>query len=99
LSFLIQRLGEVIETVWTSTEQHKRLGIGWIFPGTPAAGPREVVELACIPFIASIDGTLQPMYEVQADQRQQFTQLADDRGLNYTVIQQPQPVAARRSSR
>ena len=28
LSFLTQRLGEVIETVWTSTEHHERLGIG-----------------------------------------------------------------------
>jgi hypothetical protein len=70
LSFLTQRLGEVIETVWTSTKQHKHLGIGWVFPDTPATGQCEAAELACIPFIESPDGTLQPMYEVQVDQRQ-----------------------------
>src|SRR5215470_14237214 len=33
LSFLTQRLGQFDETVWTSTEHHERLGVGWLFPG------------------------------------------------------------------
>src|SRR6266702_4263583 len=75
LSFLTQRLGEVIETVWTSTEHHERLGVGWVFPGAPA-GSHEAVELACVPFLDGPGGGLQPMFEVQAGQRRQFAQLA-----------------------
>lgn len=66
----------------TSTEHHKRLGVGWVFPGPPAAGPQDAVEFACIPFLASPGGALQPMFEVQADQRRQFTQLADSHPLD-----------------
>src|SRR5215469_566426 len=49
LPFLTQRLGEPAETVWTSTEHHERLSIGWVFPAAPATGPQDAVELACIP--------------------------------------------------
>ncbi len=89
LSFLTQRLGEVIETVWTSTEHHIRLDLGWVFGGAPATGPREPVEFACVPFIEGPGGSLVPMFEVQAGQRRQFAQLGDSRGLDTTVIQQP----------
>jgi len=87
LPFLTQRLGEPAETVWTSTEHHERLSIGWVFPAAPATGPQDAVEFACIPFIESPDGALQPMFEVQADQRRHFAQLADSHGLDATVIQ------------
>jgi hypothetical protein len=89
LSFLTQQLGEIIETAWTSTSEHTRPAIGWIFPGPPAAGPQDAVEIACVPFIESPGGSLQPMFEAQADQRWQFAQLADSRRQNVTLIQQP----------
>jgi len=89
LSFLAQRLGEVIETIWTSTERHERIDTGWVFPGTPATESQDAVEVACVPFIETADGSLQPMFEVQADQRLQFSQLAS-RGLGYTLIRWPQ---------
>jgi hypothetical protein len=40
LSFLTQQLGEVIDTLWTSTERHQRVGAGWLFPGPEAASRR-----------------------------------------------------------
>jgi hypothetical protein len=89
LSFLTQRLGEVIETVWTSAEEHKRLDIGWVFPGAPATVPQDAVQVACVPFIEGPGGSLQPLFEVQASQRRQFAQLADSHNLDTTVIQQP----------
>jgi hypothetical protein len=89
LSFLTQQLGEVIETVRTPTEHHGRLGVGWVFPGAPATGRCEAVELACVPFVESPGEALQPMFEVQADQRRQFAQLADSHSLDTTVIQRP----------
>ena len=89
LSFLIQRLGEVIETVWTSTEHHIRMDIGWVFGGARATGPQEAVEFACVPLIEGRGGSLVPMFEVQAGQRRQFAQLADSHGVDTTVIQQP----------
>jgi hypothetical protein len=42
LSFLSQRLGKPVETVWTSTEHHERLDIGWVFPGAPATADGRV---------------------------------------------------------
>jgi hypothetical protein len=89
LSFLTQQLGAVIDTVWTSTEHHERLGVGWVFPGAPAAGPQEAAEVACIPFIEGPGGTLQPMFEAQDSQRRQFAQLAGSHGLDTTVTQRP----------
>ena len=82
LSSLTQQLGEVIETPCTPNEHHRRLGIGWIFPDTPATGPQEAAELACMPFIESPGGLLQFMDEVQAERCAQFAQLADGHGQN-----------------
>lgn len=73
----------------TSTEHHERLGVGWVFSAAPAAGLQEAVELACVPFIEGPGGSLQPMFEVQAGQRQQFAQLAGSHGLDAAVIQWP----------
>jgi hypothetical protein len=80
LSFLTQRLGEAIETIWTSTERHERIDTGWVFPGTPATESQDAVEVACVPFIETADGSLQPMFEAQADQRLQFARQAESRG-------------------
>ena len=90
LSFLTRRLGEVIETIWTSTERRERIGTGWVFPGTPATESQDAIELACVPFIETADGSLQPMFEAQADQHLQFARQAESRGLDYTLIQRPQ---------
>ena len=88
LSFLIQKLGEVVEAIWTFTERHERIDIGWVFPDTSATEARDAVELACVPFIEIADGSLQPMFEAQADQRQEFGELAASQGLDYRVIEQ-----------
>jgi hypothetical protein len=90
LSFLTQQLGEPIEAIWTSTERDRRIDTGWIFPGIPAIESQDAVELACVPFLETADGALQLMFEVQADQRQQFAELAASRGLDYTIIERPQ---------
>jgi hypothetical protein len=66
LSFLTQRLGEVLQTAWTPTGHHQHPGIGWVFSGGPATGPQEAVDLACVPFIESPGGSLQPLFEAQA---------------------------------
>lgn len=88
LSFLTQQLGEVIETIWTSTERHERIDTGWVFPAPGAAGREDAVEIACVPLIQTAEG-LRPMFEVQADQRLSFGQLAASRGMDYTIIQRP----------
>jgi hypothetical protein len=89
LSFLTQQLGEVIDTAWTFIDGHTRVAIGWVFPGAPAAGPREAVELACVPFIKSPGGSLQPMYRAHASQHRQAAQLTDSHGLDTTLLQRP----------
>jgi len=88
LSFLTQRMGEVIETMCTSTQRHERIDIGWIFPGPRAAQPQDAIEFACVPLMETNDG-LQPMFEVQADRRLEFGQLAVSRGIVYKIVQQP----------
>jgi hypothetical protein len=91
LSFLAQKFGELIDTAWTSTERHPRLETGWIFPGTSAVPPMEAIEFLCVPFIQAADGSLQSMFELLADQRQEFDQLAKSRAVDeYVVIEQPQ---------
>ncbi len=90
LSFLSHRFGEVIDTIWTSTEGHERIDIGWLVPGIQATESEDAIELACVPFIEAADGSLQPMFEALADQRREFGQLMAGRGLDYTVIQRPQ---------
>src|SRR5580693_509683 len=89
LSFLTQQLGEVIDTLWTSTERHRRVGAGWLFPGPEAAEPQEAVELACVPLIETADGQ-RPMFEVQADERVEFAQASAAHGLDCSVVRQPQ---------
>lgn len=84
LSFLIHEMGEVIETLWTSTERHQRISIGWVFHG--ASGPYQVVDFACVPFLDTADG-LQPMFEAQADQREDFGVLGARHGLHYRIVQ------------
>jgi hypothetical protein len=99
LSFLTQRLGEIIETIGTSTERHGRIDTGWAFPGTPATESQDAVEFACVPFIEVADRSLQPMFEVQADQRLQFGQQAESHGLGYTLIQRPSATTSRHPDR
>jgi hypothetical protein len=60
LSFLTQRLGEVIGTAWTSTGEHARLDVGWVFSGARATGSHEAADFACVPFIEAPGGSLQP---------------------------------------
>lgn len=86
LSFLSQRFGEPIETAWTSTARHQRLATGWIFPGTNATAHDPEIELLCVPHIRTGNGTLQNMFELQADQRHEFEQLATDGALDSLAI-------------
>ncbi len=75
-SYLTGKFGEPLRLVWTSTIRHPRVDIGWVFPGSPATGTDAAQEILAIPTLIADDGTLQHMFEVQADQRQQFEQLA-----------------------
>ncbi len=89
LSFLSQKFGRYIETVLTSTERHQRIQTGWIFRG-PTASPGEPFELACVPLVEVAGGSLRPMFELQADQRQDFGKLASDGTFrSYSVIGRP----------
>ena len=88
-----------MDTVWTTTERPGRIGIGWLFPSTQATASEDTVELACVPFIEAADGSLQPMFEVLADQRQKFSQLMVGHGLDYTVMQQPSATTTRQPGR
>lgn len=85
---MIQRLGDVIETPWTSTEPHQRLGFGWLFAGTPVTELQKAAEFACMPLNDACGGPLQLMHEVLPEQRAQFAQLVDGCGLDITIIQQ-----------
>jgi len=91
LSFLTQEFGPLVDTAWTNTDRHPRIDVGWIFGGTasnPSDGP---VELLCVPQIRVADGSLQSMFELLADQRQDFDRLAKSGKLKtYTVIERPQ---------
>src|SRR5580704_6786661 len=71
-SFLVRQFGEPAEVAWTRSERHERLAVGWIFPAGPPGGPGSDVEVLCVPFIDAGDGSLRPMFEVLADQRQEF---------------------------
>ena len=75
-SYLTGKFGEPLRLVWTSTSHRPRVDIGWVFAGGPAARTDTAHEILCIPTLIAEDGTLQHMFEVQADQRQQFEQLA-----------------------
>lgn len=90
LSFLTQTLGDVIETIWTWSERHERIDVGWVF-AAPDAEWQGVVDFACVPLLQTADG-LRPVFVVQSDQRREFADVADGRGLDYTVIRGPQRV-------
>jgi hypothetical protein len=89
VSFLTQRLGDPVELVRMSTERRERLAIGWVFPDTPAIGPPDAVEFACVPVIESSGGALQPVFAIPAGQRRQAAQRADSHEQGATVIRQP----------
>jgi len=51
----------------------------------------EAIEFLCVPFIQAADGSVQSMFELLADQRQEFDQMAKSRAVDeYVVIEQPQ---------
>jgi hypothetical protein len=90
-SYLVQRFGDPVEVAWTTTRQHARVSIGWIFRGEPVTDAADATELLCVPFAETADRSLLPLFELQADQRQEFEELARSRALDqYTVIEQPQ---------
>jgi len=78
LSFLTQKFGEPIDTAWTCTDQHPRITTGWVFPGEPATATDPALEFICVPLVRAGDGTLQPLFELHADQRREFDELAAD---------------------
>src|SRR5690349_14908491 len=65
-SYLARKFGEPLRLAWASTSGHPR-GIGWVFPGGPAAGTDTAHEILCIPALLAPDGTLQDLFERQAD--------------------------------
>jgi hypothetical protein len=89
LLFLAQTLGEAIGTAWTSTDEHARLDVGWVFSGPRAVGSHKAVDFACVPFIEAPGGPLQPLFEAQPGERLQPARRADRRGLDTAVVQQP----------
>lgn len=87
LSFLSQRFGDVVDTAWTSTQRHARLACGWIFAGTTEDSGCEVL---CVPLLEMDDGSIQSMFELQADQRAEFDELVAYGELdNYTIVERP----------
>ena len=87
LAFLSQRFGDVVETAWTSTERHARLACGWIFAGTSKQAGQEIL---CTPLVATDDGSLRSMFELLADRRVEFDELASGGEVDsYTVIAVP----------
>lgn len=90
LSFLTGKFGDPIETAWTSTDKHPRIETGWIFRPPRTGEPVRDVEILCVPFIEAADGSLRPMFEQLADQRQAFEELAGSDAVDhYTVIELP----------
>ena len=91
LSFLMQQYGEPVDTAYTSDENHARVEIGWVFPGPPGLASGESTELICAPFIKIDDGSLQPMFEWFAAQREMMERLAKDGTFSeYTQVTNPQ---------
>ena len=90
-SFLVQFFGEEpIEIAWTSTERHERINLGWIFAALPGGEPIESVELMCVPVIDTDDGSPKPLFEVLADQRQDFEHLAASGAIDkLTTVEAP----------
>ncbi len=91
LSFLTQEFGTLVDTAWTYTDRHPRIEVGWIFGGTATNRSDRPVELLCVPQVRVADGSLQSMFELLADQRQDFDMLTKTGKLEtYTVIERPQ---------
>lgn len=87
VSYLTQKLGEVTEAAWTSTQWHPRLACGWIFGGTAEHADQ---ELLCVPLVETGDGSLRPMFELLADQHAEFDELLRAGKLDdYTEIAMP----------
>jgi hypothetical protein len=85
LSFLNQVFGDVIETAWTTTERHAHLACGWIFTGTTKNASSDVL---CVLLLAMDDGTLRSMFELQADERAEFDELARSGEVDdYTIVE------------
>lgn len=90
LSFLSSRLGDPVETAWTSTDRHPRLPAGWIFPTRQTDPPGDPKELLCVPLIETPGGGLRPMFEALADERQDMEELARTGALRkLTTIELP----------
>ena len=88
-SFLVQFFGEEpVDIARTKTERHERINIGWIFRSPPGAGaePMDNFELLCVPVVDADDGSPKPLFEVLADQRQDFEQLAASGTLDSVMI-------------
>ena len=76
-SFLVQFFEEEpVELAWTTTARHERINIGWIFRMLPGIGPTGGIGLLCVPVVDAEDGSQKPLFEMLADQRQDFEQLA-----------------------
>ena len=88
LSFLTQKFGEVVETAWTSTDRHDPFACGWIFAG--AIEQKDGQVLLCVPIVETVDGSLESMFNVLADQRLVVDELASSGQLDsYTVTSLP----------
>ena len=90
-SFLVQFFGEEpVEIAWTETERHERVNIGWIFRALPGTEPMDHIELLCVPVVEAEDGSPKPLFELQADQRQDFEQLAASGAIDsLTILEAP----------
>jgi hypothetical protein len=69
-----------VEVACTTTDQHERVDVGWIFRALPADNgePVDHIELLCVPVVEGDDGVRKPWFEMLADQRQEVEQLASD---------------------
>lgn len=86
LSFLAQSFGEPIDLAWTSTAWEPRMATGWIFPHIAPTAANPDIEYICVPHVLTGDGTLQNIFELQAEQRHEFEQLAADNALDSLAI-------------
>ena len=64
--------------------------LGWISAALPGGEPIQGVELLCVPVIDAEDGPLKPLFEVLADQRQDFEQLAATSAIDKLTIVEAQ---------
>jgi hypothetical protein len=75
-----------------ATEKHQRVDIGWIFSDQrDSAATAAPADLLCVPLVDIGGGSLNPMFELLADQRQDFEQLAASGALHeLTIVESPQ---------